>query len=221
MLRNIQHISDNWSLKGPALAGETNYIWILLRYISFHIQVEVGLCVMSPILERFKKTFYEITILRRIYSNRVWIELPEFSLKLHNKIFVQIFRCAAALWKYWVCKYSIRFQVIILKLLCETLKNEKWKILAWYPNKMWRIANKILNAAIDVEQTFKFASGLKLANETNEIKKINPRIFMTIYSHIILELRRYTWTIICPMTLWTTRVGNFSFTVHTIRSFFR
>ena len=36
---------------------------------------------------------------------------------------------------------------------------------------MWRIANKILNAAIDVEQTFKFASGLKLANETNELKK--------------------------------------------------
>ena len=55
-----------------------------------------------------------------------------------NKIFVQTFRCAVALWKSWVCKYSIRFQVIKLKLLCETLKNEKWKILAWYPNKMRR-----------------------------------------------------------------------------------
>ena len=32
---------------------------------------------------------------------------------------------AVALWKSWVCKYSIRFQVIKLKPLCETLKNEK------------------------------------------------------------------------------------------------
>ena len=37
--------------------------------------------------------------------------------------------------KFWV--YSVRFWVINLKLLCETLKNEKWKILAWYPKKMW------------------------------------------------------------------------------------
>ena len=58
--------------------------------------------------------------------------------KQNNKIFVQTFRCAVALWKSWVCKYSIRFQVIKLKLLCETLKNEKWKVLAWYPNKTRR-----------------------------------------------------------------------------------
>ena len=79
------------------------------------------------------------------------------------------------------------------------MKNEKF--LPDIQTKCGDIANKILNAAIDAEQTFKFASGLKLANETNEFKKINPRIFMIIYSHIILELRRYTWTIICPMTL--------------------
>ena len=81
-------------------------------------------------------------ILRRVYSNRVWIERVEFSLKLHNKVFVQTFRCAVALWKSWVYKYSIRFQVIKLKLLCETLKNEKWKILAWYPNKMRRYCQR-------------------------------------------------------------------------------
>ena len=77
-------------------------------------------------------------ILCLVYSNKVWIQHAEFSLKLHNKVLVQTFRCAIALWKSWVCKYSIRFQVIKLKLLCETLKNEKWKILAWYPNKMRR-----------------------------------------------------------------------------------
>ena len=58
--------------------------------------------------------------------------------KQKKKIFVQTLGCTVALWKSWVCKYSIRFQVIKLKLLCETLKNEKWKILAWYPNKMRR-----------------------------------------------------------------------------------
>ena len=59
--------------------------------------------------------------------------------KQNNQIIVQTFRCAVALLKSWVCKYSIRFQVMNhmnLKLLCETLKNEKWKILAWYLNKM-------------------------------------------------------------------------------------
>ena len=53
-----------------------------------------------------------------------------------SKIIKYSFRCAVALWKSWVCKYSIRFQVKKFKRLCETLKNEKWKILAWYPNKM-------------------------------------------------------------------------------------
>ena len=104
---------------------------LLLRYVTFYVQVEIGLYVMSPTLESFNR------ILRRVYSNRVWIECAKFSLKLH-KVFVQTFRCAVALRESWVCKYSIRFQVIKLKLLCEALKNEKWKILAWYPNKMRR-----------------------------------------------------------------------------------
>ena len=59
-------------------------------------------------------------ILRRVYSNRVWVERAEFSLKLHNKVQMPV-----ALWKSGVCKYSIRFQNIKLKLLCKTLKNEK------------------------------------------------------------------------------------------------
>ena len=45
--------------------------------------------------------------------------------KQKNTIFVQTFRCAVALWKSSVRKYSIRFQVIKLKLLCVTLKIEK------------------------------------------------------------------------------------------------
>ena len=74
-------------------------------------------------------------------------------LKQNNKIFVQMFKCAVALWKSWVYKYSIRFQVIKLKTLCETLKNEKF--LLDIQTKRDDIANKILNAAIDAERTFK------------------------------------------------------------------
>ena len=39
---------------------------------------------MSPTLKSFNRPFYEILILRRVYSNRVWIERAEFSLKLHE-----------------------------------------------------------------------------------------------------------------------------------------
>ena len=92
-------------------------------------------------------------ILHRINSNRVWVGRAKFSLKLHSKVFFQKFRCAVALWRSWVCKYSIRFQVIKLKLLCETLKNEKFLLDA--QRKCGDIANEIPNAAIDDEQTFK------------------------------------------------------------------
>ena len=61
---------------------KTNYIWILLQYVTFHIQVKIGLYIMSPTLKSFNRPFYEILILRRVYSNRVWIERAEFSLKL-------------------------------------------------------------------------------------------------------------------------------------------
>ena len=45
-------------------------------------------------------------------------------------------------------KYSIRFQVIKLKLLCEALKNEKF--LLDIQTKRGNIASEMLNALIDV-----------------------------------------------------------------------
>ena len=104
-------------------------------YIMLHLQVIIGLDVMSPIVKSFNRPFMRLWFFA-VYSSRVWVEHAEFSLKFHNKVFVPTFRCVIALWKFWICKYSIRFQVIKLKLLCETLKNEKWKIIVWYPNKM-------------------------------------------------------------------------------------
>ena len=64
---------------------------------------------------------------------------------------VLTFRCVVALWKSWVLKYSIRFQVI--KLLCETLRNEKF--LLDIHTKCGDIPNEVLNATIDAERTFK------------------------------------------------------------------
>ena len=90
-------------------------------------------------------------------------------------------RFAVALWKYWVCKYSIRFEVIKLKLLCETLKNEKWKILAWYPHKMqwyhqqnpkcsdWHWTNFQMQVALDYRNVIL----LKLLNQTKTLLTVN------------------------------------------------
>ena len=36
---------------------KTSDIWILLQFITFHIQLEIGLFVMSPTLESFNRTF--------------------------------------------------------------------------------------------------------------------------------------------------------------------
>ena len=56
----------------------------MLRYVTFHVQVEIGFYIMSPTLETFNRPFYEIMVLRRVYLNSVWIERAEFSLKLHK-----------------------------------------------------------------------------------------------------------------------------------------
>ena len=39
---------------------KTNYIWILLQYVTFYIQVEIGLYVMSPILDSFNRLFMRL-----------------------------------------------------------------------------------------------------------------------------------------------------------------
>ena len=39
---------------------KTNYIWILLWYVTFHIQLEIGLYIMSTTLESFNRTFMRL-----------------------------------------------------------------------------------------------------------------------------------------------------------------
>ena len=114
---------------------KTNYIWILLGCVTFHVQVEIGLYVMSPNLESINRPFMRLWF----YAAFIQIEFRSSVRSFHwNYTIKYSFRCAIALWKSWVCKYSVTCQVIKLEILCETLKNEKWKIIAWYPNKMQR-----------------------------------------------------------------------------------
>ena len=173
---------------------KTNYIWILLRYVTFHILVEIGICIMSPTLESFNRPFM------RLWFYAALIEHAEFSLKLHNKVIVQTFRCVVALWKSWVCRYSIRFQVIKLKLLCETLRNEKWKILAWYPNKMrryrqqnpkcgdWRWTNFQMQVALSLEQT-KFL----LLKQKNIFRISKPKLYLESFS-LTFIMKKTKWS---------------------------
>ena len=53
---------------------KTNYIWILLRYVMFHVQVEIGLYVMLPTLESFSRPFMRLwffTFIQRKFGSRV------------------------------------------------------------------------------------------------------------------------------------------------------
>ena len=145
-------------------------------------------------------------ILRSVYSNRVWIER-----KLHNKVFAQTFRCAAALWTSWVCKYSIRFQVINLKLLCETLRNEKWKILAWYPNKLrryrqrnpkcgdWRWTNFQMQVALAVNVMFEcWDKFFLLLINHNEISIFSREFLHTLVRESASFTTWFMWAFLNP-----------------------
>ena len=74
---------------------KTNYIWILLRYVTFHIQKEIGLYVMSPTLESFNKPFI------RLWFYAAFTQI-EFGLSLRS------FH-----WNYTI-KYSFRHSDVLL-----------------------------------------------------------------------------------------------------------
>ena len=58
---------------------KTNYIWILLRYVTFHIQVEIGLYVISPTLESFNTTFMRLWF----YATLIQIEFGSNVRRFH------------------------------------------------------------------------------------------------------------------------------------------
>ena len=104
---------------------KTDYIWLLLRYVTFHVQTKIGLHVMSPTLESFNRPFMRLWF----YTAFIQIEFGSSVWSFHSNYTIKYLfwrSHAVALWKFWVYEYSIRFQVIEFKLLCETFKNEKF-----------------------------------------------------------------------------------------------
>ena len=53
---------------------KTNYIWILLQYVTFHVQKEIGLYVMSSTLKSFNRPFI------RLWFYDAFIQI-EFTIK--------------------------------------------------------------------------------------------------------------------------------------------
>ena len=119
---------------------KTKYFWILLQYVTFQVQVEISIYVMLPTLESFNRPFMRLWF----YAMFIQIEFGSSMQSFH--------------WNY--TKYLFR-HLVFNKISCYKTQafmwnNEKWKILAWYPNKMRHIANIIQNAAIDTEWNFKY-----------------------------------------------------------------
>ena len=64
---------------------KTNCIWILLRYVTFHVQMEIGLYLTSPTLESLNRPFIRLWFYAVfIHIEFAEIERADFSLKLHK-----------------------------------------------------------------------------------------------------------------------------------------
>ena len=70
---------------------KTNYSWILLWYVLFHIQVEIGLYVMSPTLESFNRPFM------RLWFYAAFIQI-EFGSSVRSYAHLVVFKENVALY---------------------------------------------------------------------------------------------------------------------------
>ena len=67
---------------------KTNYIWIWLRYVTFHVQVETGLYVMSPALESFNRFFMRLwfyTAFTRHHRRKSCVIFAYFTFNIKRK----------------------------------------------------------------------------------------------------------------------------------------
>ena len=111
---------------------KTNYIWILLRYITFHIKVEIGLYVMSPTLESFNRPFM------RLWFYIVFIQI-EFGSSVRSCAYRRHRRKSCILFTYLWIQYkkkkhkrkesSIRSinPLKLIKSIYTARESEAWK----------------------------------------------------------------------------------------------
>ena len=57
---------------------KTNYIWILLQYVIFHIQVEIGLYIMSPTLKSFNRPIMKLWFYAAFIQIEVGLSVQSF-----------------------------------------------------------------------------------------------------------------------------------------------
>ena len=57
---------------------KTNYIWVLLQYVIFHIQVEIGLYIMSPTLKSFNRPFMKLWFYAAFIQIEVGLSVQSF-----------------------------------------------------------------------------------------------------------------------------------------------
>ena len=140
MIHYVPHTSGNWPLRHVTNFRElyqtfyeimilwciySNRVWIdkerSIRSINQLKLIKKGLkCREEWSMKTSFLLFNSVKIFLCVVYTHTWSTTIKY-------IFIQMFRSAVALWKSWVCKYSVRFQAIKLKLLCETLKNWKMK----------------------------------------------------------------------------------------------
>ena len=64
---------------------KTNYIWILLRYVTFHVQVEIGFYVMSPTLESFNRPFMRLWFYTAFIQIEFGSSLRRYASRCHRR----------------------------------------------------------------------------------------------------------------------------------------
>ena len=64
---------------------KTNYIWILLRYVKYHVQVEIGLCVMSPTIESLNRPFVRLWFYAAFIQIEFGLSVRSYASRRHRR----------------------------------------------------------------------------------------------------------------------------------------
>ena len=64
---------------------KTNHIWILLQYVTFHMQVEIGLYVMSPTLESLNRPFMRLWFYAAFISTEFGSSVRSYASCRHRR----------------------------------------------------------------------------------------------------------------------------------------
>ena len=93
---------------------KTNYIWILLRYVTFHVQVEIGLYVMSLTLKSFNRPFM------RLWNCAAFIQI-EFGSSVRSYASCRHRRKSCVLFTYLWIQYKKKKNIKEKKEVLEVL----------------------------------------------------------------------------------------------------